>query len=144
MKRLFLCATGMGICMALLGPTACPKPTPGPGTPPAPISCGSEAVEACSPQVLPGIYACLDGTEDVTACLMGSVVKPLGCAAFEVVACWVRGEGAKAEHLAQAERASPMVGVMGSTGPDHWRRAARAKEFLSKTGAKFNDTGGVP
>jgi hypothetical protein len=117
---------------------ACPHPQPGPGAPPAPISCGSQAVEACAPEVLPGIYACLDGTGDITSCVMTTVVKPLGCAAYEVVACWVRGEGAKAEHLAQAERQSPMVGIMGPVGPDNWRRAARAKEFLSRTGAKFN------
>lgn len=146
MKRLFLWTTVVGICMSVLGPAACPKPTPGPGEPQAsaPIRCGTQALESCAPSLLSGIYACLDGTQDVTACLVSSVVKPVGCAAFEVVACLVRGEGAKAEHLAQAERASPMVGVMGSTGPDNWRRAARAREFLQRTGAKFNEEGSGP
>lgn len=116
---------------------ACPHPQPGPGTPPASISCGSQAVEACSPSAMPGVLGCLDATEDATACLLG-LVRPVGCAAYEIVACLVRGEGSRAEHAAQAERSSPMVGIMGSMGPDNWRRAARAKEFLARTGAKFN------
>lgn len=143
MKRLFLWTTVVGICMSVLGPAACPKPTPGPGEPQAaaPIRCGTEAIATCAPSALPAVTGCLDGTEDATACLLG-LVHPVGCAAYEVIACLVRGEGSKAEHAAQAERASPMVGIMGSTGPDHWRRAARAKEFLARTAAKFNDGGG--
>jgi hypothetical protein len=118
------------------------QPPPAPGEPPPPpsrIHCGTEALEVCAPAVLSGIYGCIDGTDDIVSCLMGSVVKPLPCAAFEVVACLVRGEGAKAEHLAQAEASSPIRGVMGPAGSTSWRRAARAKQFLERTGAKFDD-----
>jgi hypothetical protein len=72
---------------------------------------------------------------------MMSVVKPVGCAVFETVACLVRGEGAKAEHLAQAERSGPAMGALGPAGSVNWRRAERAREFLEKTGAKFEGGG---
>lgn len=131
----------LGICVGLLlaGALGCPKPTPGPGEPHAggPLHCGTQAISACAPKALPVIYSCLDGTGDATACLMG-LIAPVGCAAYEVVACLVRGEGAKAEHMAQAETPTA-VGVMGQVGPAYWRRAARAKEFLEKTGAHFSE-----
>lgn len=128
--------------LALLA-TACPRPQPGPGQPQAsaPIRCGSAAIESCASAALPGIYACLDGAQDATSCLLG-LVRPVGCAAYETIACLVRGEGAKAEHLAQAEAASPIRGAMGPAGSPNWQRAARAKDFLERTGAKFEDDEG--
>jgi hypothetical protein len=123
--------------------TACPRPTPGPGEPQAsaPMRCGTEAIESCASSALPGIYACLDGAGDATACLLG-LVRPVGCALYETIACLVRGEGARAEHLAQAERSGPAMGALGPAGSVNWQRAARAKEFLERTGAKFEGGGG--
>jgi len=124
--------------------TSCRHPVPGPGEPQphasAPIRCGTEAVESCASSALPGIYACLDGTGDATACLLG-LVRPVGCALYETIACLVRGEGSKAEQLAQAERSGPAMGALGAAGSVNWRRAERAREFLEKTGAKFEGGG---
>jgi hypothetical protein len=130
--------TGIGLGLLLVGLLGCPKPPPDVGEPHAsgPMRCGTVAIEACAPSALPLIYSCLDGTGDATSCLMG-LIRPVGCAAYEVIACLVRGEGYKAEQLAQAESKNTAVGVMGPTEPTNWRRAQRAKEFLEKTHAEF-------
>jgi hypothetical protein len=144
-KTLLVAVACIAAFIWLLGMlTSCRHPLPGPGEPQASapkIHCGTEAVEACAPSLLSGINDCINSNDDVTACIMMSVVKPVGCAVFEVVACLVRGEGSKAEHLAQAERSSG-VGIMGPAGSVNWRRAERAKEFLERSGAKFEEGGG--
>jgi len=143
-KTLVLAVACIVTFIWLLSLTSCRRPVPGPGEPQASapkIHCGTEAVEACAPSLLSGINDCINSNDDVTACIMMSVVRPVGCAVFEVVACLVRGEGAKAEHLAQAERSGPAMGALGAAGSVNWRRAERAREFLEKTGAKFEGGG---
>lgn len=87
------------------------------------ISCGSEAAKDCAGGALPAVSACLDGTGDVTGCLLG-LVQPAGCVTYGVIACLVRGER-DAEHQRMALITS--------------ERALRATEFLEKTGAQFDD-----
>lgn len=133
-----------GLVLLLLITTlfACPRPQPGPGEPHAagPIHCVAGATGAGA--ALAGVLGCLDGDGDATACLLDLV--RLGVAAYDTVACLVRGEGSKAQQTAQAERSSPAMGVLGPAGSTSWRRAARAKDFLERTGAKFEDGGGGP
>lgn len=121
--------------LALLLLVGCPRPADGPPTS-VPIRCGTQAIADCGPAALPAVDMCLDGAGDITACLMG-LVRPVGCVTYEVIACLVRGEGNKAEHMVQTETAAPKMGVMGPAGSVNWHRAERAKEFLSRTGAKF-------
>lgn len=131
----------IGIAAALLV-SGCAHPAPSPGEPPRPglIACGSDAITACAPKVASYVIGCLDGTGDVSACLW-AIPALVGCAGYEVIACATRREGAVAEHAAQAE--GERRGLVG--GPSaNWRRAARAKDFLARTGAKFNDEGSGP
>src|SRR4051794_33018375 len=117
------------LCLAVFAVAACPKPPPGPGEPrPSVIACGTAAVEKCAPQALPAVNECLSGTGDVTSCLL-SLIQPAGCVTYETVACLVRHEGAAAEHASQANS--------GDTRDA--RRAARAREFISKQGVQFSD-----
>lgn len=109
--------------------TACPKPTPGPGVPPhGVVQCATEAVQSCAPSALPAVNECLSGTGDIVTCLLG-LIQPAGCITYAVVVCLTRHEGAAAGH---AFKANP------SDQRDQ-RRAARAKEFLEKTGTQFSD-----
>lgn len=132
-KLLGWLALGCVLYTGLLAVTACPHPQPGPGAPHGIVECGAKAVQACAPGALPAVNECLSGSGDVTSCLLG-LIQPAGCVTYEVVACLVRHEGAAAEHAHQANPEDTR---------DHWR-AQRAKEFLSKTAAKFNDDGGGP
>jgi hypothetical protein len=114
----------------LMALTACPKPTPGTVEPghPGIVQCGASAVEKCAPGAVPAVNECLAGTSEIVGCLLG-LIQPAGCITYEVIACLTRHEGAAAERAYAAN-------------PDDVRdkrRAARAKEFLDKTGAKFAD-----
>ena len=115
------------IVIACMG---CPKPTPGTVEPghPGIVECGTNAVERCAPSALPAVNECISGQSDVVSCLLG-LIQPAGCITYEVIACLTRHEGAAAQGAYAAN-------------PDDTRdkrRAARAKEFLDKTGAKFAD-----
>jgi hypothetical protein len=115
-------------CLALFFP-ACPKPPPGPVEPhPTVVECGTNAVAKCAPSALPAVNECLAGTGDVVSCLLG-LIQPAGCVTFEVIACLVRHEGAAAR---QAFELNP-------TDVRDQRRAARAQEFINKTGTQFSD-----
>lgn len=118
-----LCA---GLVVAIV---ACPKPPPGPGTPHGIVECGAQAVQACAPGALPAVNECLSGTGPVVPCLLGKIG---GCVTYDVLACLVRHEGSAASAAYQANPEDTR---------DHWR-AQRAREFLERTGAKFNDGGG--
>jgi hypothetical protein len=110
---------------------ACPHPT---GEPPRqPAICSGNLIEECAPLVLPLVGECLAARSDVVPCILG-ITKVVGCASYEILACVVRHEGSAAN---AAWQANPQ------DSRDHWR-AARAKEFLEKTGAKFNDEGSGP
>lgn len=111
------------LLLVLLPLAACPRPVPVTGVPGEVISCGVEAAKSCASQALPAVGRCLDGTGDVTSCLLG-LVQPAGCVTYGVVACLVRGQrDSAAAHL--------------SAMPD--RRLGRAREFLERTGAVFDD-----
>lgn len=111
---------------------SCPKPTPGPGTPPpTPAVCSGHLLEQCAPQVLPLVGECLAATSDVVGCVL-AITRVVGCATYEILACVVRHEGSAASAAYQANPEDTR---------DHWR-AQRAREFLERTGAKFNDGGG--
>lgn len=115
------------LCLVvLLDLAGCPKPGP-PGTPThGVIQCATEAIQKCAPGALPAVSECLSGESDVTACLLG-LIQPAGCITYQVVACLVRHEGSAADHAAQANPADAI----------DVRRARRAKEFLTETGAQF-------
>lgn len=113
------------ISLAALLTLACPKP-PGPVSHPNPVQCASAAIQKCAPGALPAVNECLSGSGDVTDCLLG-LIQPAGCITYETIACLVRHEGSAAEHAYQANPDNTR---------DRWR-AERAREFLTKTGAKF-------
>jgi hypothetical protein len=140
--RGFVVAMGIWILALAGAPTlmsACPHPAPGPAPVdphPGLIACGAKGVADCVPQIASLVTGCLDGTQDVSACLW-AIPTVVTCAGFEALACATRRAGSAAEHAAQAE--GPVAGAGAS-----WRRAARAKDFLQRTGAKFNDEGSGP
>jgi hypothetical protein len=120
-------ALGFVLLVIVLG--ACPKPPPtGPGQPPGPVQCGTQAVEKCAAQAVPSVNDCLSGMSDIQSCLIG-LIRPAGCLTYEVVACVTRHEGDAAR---AASRENP-----GDTRDA--RRAARAKEYLDKQGVTFAD-----
>jgi hypothetical protein len=127
-----LCALTMVALAVDLG--GCPRPPPGPGTPPsAPAVCSGNLIAECAPQVLPLVGECLAATSDVVACVLG-ITRLVGCATYEILACVVRHEGSAASAAYQANHEDTR---------DHWR-AQRAREFIERTGAKFNEGGGGP
>jgi len=132
-KEAWRTVTGVVVLYAALvvAIAACPRPQPQPGPAHGIVECGAKAVQACAPGALPAVNECLSGTGDVTTCLLG-LIQPAGCVTYEVVACLVRHEGQAAEHAYQANPKDTR---------DRWR-ADRAKEFLERTGAQFNDGGG--
>lgn len=110
--------------------SACPKPIPEPGEPTKPnvITCGVNAIQQCAPEALPAVNACLAGMDDIVTCVIG-LIKPGTCLVYETLVCVLRHEGSAAALAAKAN-------------PDNTldaRRAARAKEFLERTGAQFGD-----
>jgi hypothetical protein len=116
------------LALVLLSVSACPKPTPDGGVVQGVIHCGSQAVQSCAGGALPAVNQCLTGTGDVTGCLLG-LIQPAGCITYQVVACLTRHEGSAAARAAELNPADTR---------DAWR-AARAKEFLERTGAKFGE-----
>lgn len=112
--------------VAALFLAACPKPGPGPTPIPGLVECGTDAIQACASSALPGVNECLSGKGDVVTCILG-LIQPAGCITYEVVACLTQHEGSAAEHAAQTNPANTRDA----------RRAARAREFLEKTGARF-------
>jgi hypothetical protein len=108
---------------------ACPHPVPGTVEPhPGIVQCGTEAISRCAPGAVPAVNECLAGTGEITSCLLG-LIQPAGCITYEVIACLTRHEGAAAERAFEANPADVR----------DQRRAARAQEFLDKTGAQFAD-----
>lgn len=101
----------------------CPRPVAVNGIPTGIISCGVEAAKSCAANAFPAVAGCLDGTGDVTSCLLG-LVQPAGCVTFGVVACLTRRE---------RDDASTRMSLTPSA------RLERANEFLLKTGAQFDD-----
>lgn len=123
----------IGIAAALLV-AGCPKPIPGePPSPKTPAVCSGHLLEECAPLALPLVGECLTGGADVVGCILG-ITRIVGCATYEILACVVRHEGSAASAAAQANPKDTR---------DRWR-AQRAKEFLERTGAKFNDEGSGP
>lgn len=121
-------ALGVAFVVIALLFQACPRPT---GEPPRqPAVCSGHLIEECAPLALPLVGECLAAASDVVPCILG-ITRIVGCATYEILACVVRHEGSAAEHAYQANPQDTR---------DHWR-AQRAREFLERTGAKFNDEG---
>jgi hypothetical protein len=109
--------------------SACPKPPPtGQSVTPVKVKCVEPIIDACGAQVVPLVDTCLTGTMDVVPCIL-EIAKAVGCATYQTLACVTRRRGSVAEHTFVA---------MPESSRDRWR-AQRARDFLEKTGATFED-----
>lgn len=121
--------TLLSVFLAL--PACQPKPGANGLGSPGLVSCGTQAVAAAAPQALGPVNACLAGSGDIQACLLGLIQPAVGIT-IATIGCLTRHEGAAASAASQVnpdDRVDRM-------------KAQRARDFLEKMdqrGYRFTD-----